>query len=84
MNDLNLSISALARIQLVDNVTELNKSITFFFNLSPKRENLLTCIADIKCTNSNKTNRLIGMCKTRWSERNVAYEYFPPSFTFYC
>ena len=36
MHNLDLSISASARIQLIDNVIELHKSANFFFKLSPK------------------------------------------------
>ena len=75
-HNLNLSISASAKIQLVDNVIESYKSTTFFFKLSPKKESLLKHIADIRLIDSNRRKVLIGMCKTRWSERDLAYEHF--------
>ena len=46
MHSLNLSISLAVRIQLVGNLIELYKSITFFLHFSPKRENFLKYIVD--------------------------------------
>ena len=37
MHNLNLPISALARIQLIGNVIESYKNTIFFFKLSPKK-----------------------------------------------
>ena len=48
MHNLNLSISSAAIVQ--------HESITFFFNLSLKRENLLKYIVDVKCVKSNRKN----------------------------
>ena len=76
MHNLNLSMSASAKIQLIDNVTESYKNTTFFFKLSPKKETLLNYIAEIRRLDNNRRQILIGMYKTRWSERNLAYEHF--------
>ena len=76
MHNLNLSMSASAKIQLIDNVTESYKNTTFFFELSPKKETLLNYIAEIRRLDNNRRQILIGMYKTRWSERNLAYEHF--------
>ena len=43
--------------------------------LSPKKETLLNYIADIRRPDKNRRQILIGMCKTRWSERDLAYEH---------
>ena len=67
----NLSILASTRIQQ-----------DFFLKLSPKKETLLKCTADIRCFDKNRQQILIKMCKTRWLERSLAYEHF--YFAFYC
>ena len=76
MHNLNLSIAASARIQLIDNVIESYKNTTFFFKLSPKKETLLNYIAEIRRLDNNWQQILIGMCKTRWLERDLPYEHF--------
>ena len=76
IHNLNLSISASARIHLIDNVIESYKNPTFFFKLSPKKATLLNYIAEIRRLDNNRRQVLIGMCKTRWSERDLAYEHF--------
>ena len=65
MDNLTLSISASARIQLIENVIESYKNTTFFFKLSPKKETLLNYIADTRRLGNNRQQILIGMCKTR-------------------
>ena len=70
-HNLNLSISASVRIHLVDTVIESYKSTIFYFKLSPKKETFLNYIADII-----QRQILLGMCKARWLERDLAYEHF--------
>ena len=76
MYNLNLSMSVSARIQLIDNMIESYKNTIFFFKLSPKKETLLNYIAEIRRLDNNRRQILIGMYKTRWLERNLAYEHF--------
>ena len=76
MHGLNLSISASARIQRIDNPIESYKNTTFFFELSPKKETLLIYIADIRRLDNNRQQILTGMCKIWWSQRDLANEYF--------
>ena len=52
------------------------RGITIFFNTSPKRERLLENVAKLRCISAEKRKILVRMCKTRLSERNVAYEHF--------
>ena len=73
-HNLNLVISTAAKLPIVDNTLEQLKAIQIFFNTSPKRESLLTHIVDKECFNS-KRRVLLGMCKTRWSERDISYEH---------
>ena len=60
----------------IDNITETYKAVTIFFNTSPKREGLLEHIFCLRCISAQKRKVLIGLCKTRWSERDIAYEHF--------
>ena len=76
MHNLNLSNLASARIQLIDDLTESYKNTTFFFKLSPKKETLLNYIAEIRRLENNRRQIIIGIWKTRWSERDSAYEHF--------
>ena len=75
MHNLNLSISASARIQLIDNVTESHKNTTFFFKLSLKKETLLNYVADIRRLDNNRRQTLTGMCETRWLENDLACKH---------
>ena len=76
MHNLNLSISASAKIQLIANVIESYKNATLFFKLSTKKETLLNYIAKIRRLDNNRQQILTGMCKTRWSERDLADKHF--------
>ena len=71
-----MSIATTSKIPIVDKILEVYKGITIFFNTSPKRERLLKNVAELRCISAEKRKILIGMCKTRWSERDVAYEHF--------
>ena len=46
-----------------------------YFNTSPKRENVLIHMVEQKHF-SEERKVLIGVCQTRWSERDVSYERF--------
>ena len=76
MHNLNLSIAASARIQLFDHVIESHKNTTFSFKLSPKKETLLNNTAEIRCLDNDRQQKLIGMFKGWWSERDLGYEHF--------
>ena len=75
-HDLNLSLATLCKIPIIDNITETYKAVTIFFSTSPKREGLLEHIFCLRCISAQKRKVLIGLCKTRWSERDIAYEHF--------
>ena len=47
-----------------------------YFNTSPKRENLLIHIVEQKRFSEERKKVLIGVCQTRWSERDVSDERF--------
>ena len=75
MHNLNLSISALGRTDLIDNVIESYKNTIFFFKLSPKKETSLNYITEIRRLGNNRRQILIGMCKNKCSERDLTYEH---------
>ena len=75
-HNLNLSLATSSKIPIIDNITETYKAVTIFFNTSPKREGLLEHIFCLRCISTQKQKVLIGLCKTRWSERDIAYEHF--------
>lgn len=75
-HNFNLCLSASCKLPIIDNVIEQYKSVTIYFNISPKRENLLQHVVEENCQNQSRRKVLIGMCKTRWSERDQAYEHF--------
>ena len=83
MHNLNLSIYGSVRIQLIDSAIESYKNSIFIFKLSPKKEALLNYIAETSRLDKNRQEKLTGMCKARWSERDLAYEHFylPLPFT---
>ena len=76
-HNLSLCLSASCKLEEINNVLEQYKSITIFFNCSPKHENLLEFVVFTQGNiNTERRNVLIGMCKTRWSERDIAYKHF--------
>ena len=75
-HNLNLVISTAAKLPIVDNALEQLKAIQIFFNTSSKRESLLTHIVGKECFNS-KRSVLLGISKTRWSERDIFYLAIP-------
>ena len=79
---LNLSIASASKLLDVQTVLAKMTALAIFFNYSPKKERLLDHIAttQIECTKKRKV--LVGLCKTRWSERDTAYEHFYVAFPF--
>ena len=75
-HNLNLSLATSCKVPIIDNITETYKAVTIFFNTSPKREGLLEHIFCLLCVSAQKRKVVIGLCKTRWSERDIAYEHF--------
>ena len=75
-HNFNLSLATSCNLAIMDNELGVYKSITIHFCLSPKKEKLLEHIVVTRCESIGRRKELIGMCKTRWSERDVSYEYF--------
>ena len=75
-HDLNLSLAASCNLAIIDNILEVYKSITIHFSSSPKIEKLLEQIAITRCESIGRRKVLVGIYKTRWSERDVSYQHF--------
>ena len=75
-HNLNLSLSSSGKEPIIDNILETYKSIVIFFNTSPKREGLLEYIYSVRCQSTETRKIFVGLCGTRWSERDISYEWF--------
>ena len=75
-HSLNLSLASTCKIPIITNIVEIYKSVLIYFNTSPKRENLLIHMVEQKRFSEERKKVLIGLCQTRWSERDVSYERF--------
>jgi hypothetical protein len=73
---LNLSIASTCKQITIRTVLEKMTAIAIFINYSPRREELLQHIVEKNVTENQKRKTLIGLCKTRWTERDTAYEHF--------
>ena len=71
LHSLNLSLASTCKIPTIT-----NKSVLIYFNTSPKRENLLITMVEQKRFSEEMKKVLIGVCQTRWSQRDVSYERF--------
>ena len=81
---LNLSIVSACKENNIQMVLTQMTSLAIYFNYSPKREKLLECVVE-KGTNEHSSSQrkaILGLCKTRWAERDKAYEHFYLSFPF--
>ena len=75
-HNMNLSLASSYKHPEVENILKTYKAITIFFNSSPNWEGLLEHIVKSRCIGTEKSKVLVGMCKTRWSERGISYENF--------
>jgi len=74
---LNLCIAASCKANNIQHVIATMRGVAVFINYSPKREKLLEMITAKRHVHSANTRKVIvGLCKTRWSERDTAYEHF--------
>lgn len=74
---LNLVIAHSCKVVSIRNMINKLQKCCLFFNNSPKRENLLKeCIQVNPNINVEWKKPLIDLCKTRWSERQNAYDHF--------
>ena len=72
---LNLAIGGACKLSIIISIIDKMKAFNTYFNTSPKREALLTHICE-NITHPGRRKTLLSLCKTRWSERDRAYEHF--------
>ena len=78
-HNLNLVISHSCGndIPEIRNALDKLKAVVLKFEKSPKLEALLTVVVEKSCNaNQGKRSVLLGLCKTRWSARHLAYQRF--------
>ena len=76
---LNLVVSSFTRIIGFRNVMDAIKAISYFFNLSPKRQEHLEKVIKENFTEV-AIKRLLDVCRTRWLERIDGVDLFEDLF----
>ena len=78
---LNLVVSSLTRIIGFRNVMDAIKAISYFFNLSPKRqEHLEKLVKEKKLLKKMLQKKLLDVCRTSWLERIDGTDLFEDLF----
>ena len=77
---LNLVIAKSCNIQKVRNLMGIGKEISYFLNLSPKREKFLKDVKKLFDVDATK-EKLIDVCLTRWVARSDGLVVFETFFT---
>ena len=74
---LNLSIVAACKENTIQMVLTQMTSLAVYFKYSPKREKLLEHVVEVGTRDHSISQRkvIVGLCKTRWAERDKAYEH---------
>lgn len=73
---LNLVISHSCALAVIRNMNDKLKETCLLFNTSPKREALLKEVISKDEPDTTKKKPLLNLCKTRWAERQHAYDHF--------
>ena len=76
---LNLVICNSCTVREVRNMMDQIKDISYFFNLSQPRQQMLETAIKTHCPESRST-KLIDVCRTRWVERVVGLDHFEEMF----
>ena len=79
---LNLVTVHSCKILYIKNTLDKMQAVCAFFLNSPKRNGLLEEIVGRQTFEGNRRKSLIDLCKTRWAERQIAYQHFYQCFTF--
>jgi len=79
---LYLAISKSCSLPQVRNVLDRMQSCCRFFLNSRKRSGLLEAIVTCNVVEEIRRKPLLDLCKTRWAERQSAYEHFYQAFVF--
>ena len=76
---LNLVVAASCNIQVVRNVLDQIKELSYFFNYSEPRQKILDACIENYAPNSRK-KKLKDVCRTRWAERITGLDDFEELF----
>ena len=76
---LNLVVAASCNIQIVRNVLDQIKELSYFFNYSEPRQKILDACIENYAPNSTK-KKLKDVCRTRWAERITGLDDFEELF----
>ena len=79
---LNLVINKTCSLPQIRNVYDRMQSCCRFFLNSPKRHGLLELIIKHNIVDETKRKPLLDLCKTRWAERQDAYQHFYQAYIF--
>ena len=79
---LNLVIVHSCKLLCIKNTLDRMQAVCTFFLNSPKRNGLLVDIVGKCIPTGSKRKALIDLCRTRWAERQNAYQHFYQCFTF--
>ena len=74
LHSLNLAICHSSQIQAVRNMIDSCQQAFLYFHNSPKRQRFLEHIISCLCPSASK-NKINGLCKTRWVERQHIHSY---------
>ena len=78
-HQLNLEVAASCNIQIVRNVLDQIKELSYFFNYSEPRQKILDACIENYAPNSSK-KKLKDICRTRWAERITGLDDFEELF----
>ena len=76
---LNLVVAASCNIQIVRNVLDQIKELSYFFNYSEPRQKILDACIENYAPNSSK-KKVKDVCRTRWAERITGLDDFEELF----
>ena len=79
---LNLVISKSCKLPQVRNVLDRMQSCSKFFLYSPKRMGVLELIIRQNVVDETRRKPLLDVCRTRWAERQSAYQHFYQAYVF--
>ena len=81
-HSLNLVISKSFKLPQVRNVLDRMQSCSKYFLYSPKRMGALELIVRQNVVDETRRKPLLDVCRTRWAERQSAYQHFYQTYVF--
>ena len=81
-HSLNLVISKSCKLPQLRNVLDRMQSCSKFFLNSPKRIGVLELIINENVVDDTRRKSLLDVCRTRWAERQSAYQHFYQAYVF--